>query len=104
MFIIGLNAYHGDASACLFKDDKIIAAAEEERFTRIKHSAGFPINAINFCLKEGNIKIDQVDHITINRNPKQKILKKIMYASSKLFNYNFIQNRFVNIKRIYFKN
>ena len=100
MNILGINAYHGDASACILKDNKIIAAAEEERFTRIKHSAGFPIHSINYCLDEAGLNINQLDHITINRNPKQKIFSKIIYASFKLFNYNFIKNRISNIKRI----
>ena len=51
MIILGINAYHGDASACIFVNNKLIAAAEEERFTRIKHSAGFPLNAIKFLFK-----------------------------------------------------
>ena len=50
--IIGLNAYHGDASACIFRDGRLVAAAEEERFTRIKHFAGFPVHAIRYCLEE----------------------------------------------------
>tara|TARA_X000000950_G_scaffold21586_1_gene23293 strand:+ start:160 stop:360 length:201 start_codon:yes stop_codon:yes gene_type:complete len=50
MIVLGLNAYHGDASACIFKNDVILVAAEKERFTRVKHAAGFPINAIKFCL------------------------------------------------------
>ena len=50
MYILGINAYHGDAAACIFKDNKILAAAEEERFTRIKHTAGFPIKPLNFVL------------------------------------------------------
>ena len=101
MNILGINAYHGDASACILRDNKIIAAVEEERFTRIKHSAGFPINSISYCLKEAGLNIDQLDHITINRNPKQKIISKIIYASFKLFNYNFLKNRINNIKRIH---
>ena len=100
MFTLGLNAYHGDASACIFKDNIILAAAEEERFTRIKHAAGFPINAIKYCLDVADISIDQVDHITINRNPKQKFLKKVLFASTKLFNLNFIKNRLKNLKKI----
>ena len=100
MYTLGLNAYHGDASACILKDTIILAAAEEERFTRIKHAAGFPINSIKFCLNKAQISIDQIDHITINRNPKQKILKKVLYASTKLFNFDFIKNRFNNLKRI----
>ena len=101
MNILGINAYHGDASACILRDNKIIAAVEEERFTRKKHSAGFPINSISYCLKEAGLNIDQLDHITINRNPKQKIISKIIYASFKLFNYNFLKNRINNIKRIH---
>lgn len=100
MFILGINAYHGDASACIFKDNIILAAVEEERFTRIKHAAGFPINAIKYCLDVASISIDQVDHITINRNPKQKLLKKVLFASTKLFNLNFIKNRLKNLKKI----
>ena len=100
MLILGLNAFHGDASACIIKDNLIIAAAEEERFTRIKHAAGFPINAINFCLKKAGVEINQIDHITINRNPKQKIIPKLFYASFKLLNFNFIKNRLTNLKKI----
>jgi carbamoyltransferase len=48
--ILGLNAYHGDSSACLVKDGVLVAAAEEERFRRIKHWAGFPSEAIRYCL------------------------------------------------------
>ena len=100
MFTLGINAYHGDASACIFKDNIILAAVEEERFTRIKHAAGFPINAIKYCLDVAGISIDQVDHITINRNPKQKLLKKVLFSSTKLFNLNFIKNRLKNLKKI----
>jgi carbamoyltransferase len=100
MYILGINAYHGDAAACIFKDNKILAAAEEERFTRIKHTAGFPIKSIKFCLDKAQISIEQVDHITINRNPNQKLLKKILFASTKLFSLNFIKNRFNNFKKI----
>jgi carbamoyltransferase len=100
MYILGINAYHGDAAACIFKDNKILAAAEEERFTRIKHTAGFPIKSIKFCLDKAQISIEQVDHITINRNPNQKLFKKILFASTKLFSLNFIKNRFNNFKKI----
>ena len=102
MIVLGLNTYHGDASACIFKDDVIIAAAEEERFVRIKHAAGFPINAIRFCLEEAGITINQVDHITVNRNPKQKIIEKILYATTRIINFNYIKNRLKNLKQINF--
>lgn len=55
MLILGLNAYHGDSAACLIKDGKLVAAAEEERFRRIKHWAGLPTQAIDYSLREGGI-------------------------------------------------
>src|SRR5438046_9896613 len=69
MTILGLNAYHGDSAACLIVDGKLVAAAEEERFRRIKHWAGLPTNAIDYCLREGGISLRDVDHIAINRKP-----------------------------------
>ena len=100
MITLGINAFHGDAAACIFIDDKLISAAEEERFTRVKHSAGFPINAINFCLNYSNFKISELDHIAVNRNPKQKIISKLLFASKNVFNYKFLLNRFNNLKKI----
>lgn len=79
MYILGLNAYHADSSAAIFKDGEMIAATEEERFTRIKHWAGFPVQAISFCLNEAGITLEQVDHITIGRDPKAKLSRKIRY-------------------------
>ncbi len=67
--ILGLNAYHGDSAACLFVDGKLVAAAEEERFRRIKHWAGLPTEAIDYCLREGRLTWRDVDHIAINRKP-----------------------------------
>ena len=60
MHILGINAYHGDSAACLLMDGELVAAAEEERFRRIKHWAGFPTEAIRYCLSEVGIGIDQV--------------------------------------------
>lgn len=67
--ILGLNAYHGDSAACLFRDGALVAAAEEERFRRIKHWAGLPTQAVNYCLAEGGVSIDEIEHIAINRKP-----------------------------------
>jgi carbamoyltransferase len=83
VIILGLNAYHGDSSACIVVDGKLLAAVEEERFTRIKHWAGFPVESIKYCLNEADIHIKDVDHIAINRNPKANFLKKALYAFSK---------------------
>ena len=80
MIILGLNTHHADSSAAIFVDGKLIAATEEERFTRIKHWAGFPEQAIRFCLKEANVTIDQVDHITIGRDTSAKLDRKMLYV------------------------
>ena len=101
MIILGINAYHGDASACIFIDQKLIAAVEEERFTRVKHAAGFPINSIRYCLKYSNKKLSDVDHICINRNPKQKIFQKLIFSSKKLLKFNFLRDRISNLKKIH---
>lgn len=79
MYILGINAYHADSSAAIFKNGVMIAATEEERFRRIKHWAGFPSLAIEFCLKEAGITLEQVDHIAIGRDPNAKYWRKIGY-------------------------
>ena len=80
MFILGINAYHGDSSVCLVKDGQLIAAVEEERFRRIKHWAGFPSEAICYCLEEAGIDLARVAHVAINSNPKANLLKKIGFT------------------------
>lgn len=100
MYILGINAYHGDSSACLLKDGKIINAIEEERIRRIKHWAGFPSEAIKFCLADAGITIKDVDYITIGRNPSAHLKKKIFSSLKKLINYKFIKDRVANIKKV----
>ena len=80
MYILGLNAFHGDASACLVKDGVLVAAAEEERFRRIKHWAGFPSLAIAYCLAEAGIGLRQLDHVAVNQDSRANQLKKIAYV------------------------
>lgn len=79
MYILGINAYHADSSAAIFKDGVMIAATEEERFRRIKHWAGFPSMAIQFCLREAGISLKEVDHICIGRDPMAKLQKKLLF-------------------------
>ncbi|UCC91400.1 MAG: hypothetical protein JSV39_03755, partial [Candidatus Aenigmatarchaeota archaeon] len=69
MNILGISCYYHDASACLLKDGKVVAAADEERFTRIKHDNNFPKNAINYCLREGKISPKDVDYIGFYEKP-----------------------------------
>jgi len=80
VWVLGLNAYHGDSSACLVRDGTLVAAAEEERFRRIKHWAGFPELAIRYCLEAAGIGPGEVDHIAVNRDPKANFWQKLVFA------------------------
>lgn len=83
MIILGINAYHGDAAAALIRDGKLVAAVEEERFNRVKHCAGFPTEAIRFCLAKAGVSIDHVDHIGISRDPSAHLHKKVLFAATR---------------------
>ena len=100
MYILGINAYHGDSSACILKDGKLIAAAEEERFRRIKHWAGFPTEAIKFCLIEAGISMSDVDQVTVSRNPSANIHKKIMHSVKNLVSIKALKDRLANTKKV----
>lgn len=80
MNILGINAFHGDSSACLVQDGKLVAAVEEERFNRIKHWAGFPAESIRYCLEEAGIKPEQLDHVAVSYNPKANFTRKIGFT------------------------
>ena len=68
-YILGISAYYHDSAACLIKDDEIIAAAQEERFTRKKHDSAFPLEAIKYCLSEANINLEDVSYIGFYDKP-----------------------------------
>jgi len=82
MIIVGINAYHADSSAAIFVNGKMIAAIEEERFTRLKHWAGFPGLSIAFCLKEAGVNWQDVDFFAIGRDPRAKFFKKLLFLAS----------------------
>lgn len=101
MIILGVNAYHADSSAAIFVDGRMVAAIEEERFRRVKHWAGFPSMAIGFCLKEAGVTLDQVDYITIGRDPKAKFAKKILFLLKDPFGaYKTVRTRMDNRREI----
>ncbi|HAF21331.1 MAG TPA: hypothetical protein DCK93_00200, partial [Blastocatellia bacterium] len=83
MYILGINAYHGDAAAAIIKDGKLLAAVEEERFNRVKHCAGFPAESIRYCLRAAGIGIEEVEHIGVSRDPSAHLHKKILFAASR---------------------
>jgi carbamoyltransferase len=80
MNILGINAYHGNASAAIVCDGRLIAAVEEERFNRVKYAAGFPVQAIRYCLKEAGLTLADVDHVAVPRNPYARLATKLFYA------------------------
>lgn len=101
MTILGINAYHADSSAAIFVDGKLIAATEEERFTRVKHWAGFPALAVKFCLKEAGISLEELDHIAIGRDPKAKFKNKMAFlAKNPLANVGMVMDRLKNAKNV----
>jgi carbamoyltransferase len=78
--VLGINAYHADPSACILVDGELVAAAEEERFRRLKHWAGVPTEAIRFCLREGGVGLGDVDQVAINRDPRSSFRKKVAFT------------------------
>ena len=100
MYILGVNAYHGDSSACLLKDGEIVCAIEEERIRRIKHWAGFPKQSIKFCLEDQGITIHEVDYITVSRDPKANFFKKVVYAFKHSASFSSIWDRLRNSQKI----
>jgi carbamoyltransferase len=70
--ILGISAFYHDSAACLVRDGEIVAAAQEERFTRRRHDAGFPANAVRYCLAEGGVALDALDYVGFYDKPLLK--------------------------------
>jgi len=100
MIILGINAYHGDSSAALMKNGILLAAIEEERIRRIKHWAGFPSEAVKWCLSYTGTNIRDVDYISISRNPLARFHKKIIRIFSKRPNFYFLKERLNNYGKV----
>lgn len=100
MKILGLNAYHGDSSACIVIDGELICAIEEERIRRIKHWAGLPSESIKWCLSFADIGIEDIDYIAISRNPSAHLHKKVLRVLTKTPSLSFLTNRLQNVSKI----
>ncbi len=98
-YVLGINFLHSDTSSCIFKNGKLIAAAEEERFSRIKHTSSFPVESIKFCLNEAQIDISDLDVITLNSNPFSSLDKKILFTLKNLKRYVLAFKSISNIKK-----
>ncbi len=79
MIILGLNAFHGDSAAAILRDGRLVAAAEEERFRRVKHWAGFPSQAIAYCLREAGLSLSDVDHVAVNQDSHAHHVRRLSY-------------------------
>ncbi len=78
--ILGINAFHGDSSAALVRDGQLVAAGEEERFNRVKHWAGFPVESIRYVLQEANVSICDVEHVAVSFDPKANLGRKALFT------------------------
>ncbi len=99
MNVLGLNAFHADSAAAIICDGQLVAAAEEERFRRIKHWAGFPSEAIGYCLREAGISLTDVDHIAINQDSSAHLWRKIAYLARQLPAPGLVLQRLRNRQR-----
>lgn len=100
MYILGINAYHAGASACLIQDGQLVAAVEEERFRRIKYCAGFPAQAIRYCLNKAGIEPQDLDHIGISRDPNANLHKKVLFALRRRPSLRLIKQRLQNMAEV----
>jgi len=100
MIVVGINAYHGDASAVLLRDGQLVAAVEEERFRRIKHWAGFPRESIRTCLAMAGVSPQRVDHFAISRNPRAHLGRKILFALRRRPGTQLLRDRVHNASRV----
>lgn len=99
MNILGINFNHSDTSACILVNNKIIAAVEEERFNRIKHTNAFPKKSIEYCLMKANLKLNDIHIIAINTKPLSNIFKKIIFSINKFVSPNLAFRSLMNIKK-----
>ena len=96
MIILGLNAFHADSATCIVRDGKLIAAAEEERFRRIKHWSGFPSEAIAWCLADAGLTLADVDHVAVNQDSKANFWPRLGYMIRKRPSLGLVIDRLRN--------
>lgn len=96
MIQLGISAFYHDAAACIVKDGKVVAAAEEERFTEIKHDYSFPVNAIKFCLKQANINIKDVNEVCWYEIPELKKNRVLTTFKKRWFKTFLLKKKFLS--------
>ena len=100
MVILGLNAYHGDASVALVKDGRLASAIEEERLNRKKHCAGFPGLAARAALEQAGVRPEEVRHVGISRDPLAHLGRKVLFALSRPNLLARVKDRLANLGRV----
>jgi carbamoyltransferase len=98
--ILGLNAFHGDAAAALVVDGELVAAAEEERFNRVKHSAGFPALAAAWCLADSGLAPSDLDHVAIGRDPRANFGAKLRTTLRRAPSLSYLRRRLENAAKV----
>jgi carbamoyltransferase len=98
--VLGISAYHGDAAAALLIDGQLVAAAAEERFTRVKHAAGFPSESVRSCLDSAGLAARDVDHFAIGRDPRANRLAKMLFALRTRPSVGLVRDRASNGGRV----
>jgi carbamoyltransferase len=94
MIVLGLNAFHGDSAAALVRDGVLVAAAEEERFRRVKHWAGFPADSIAYCLREAGVSLADVQHVAVNQSNRANLVRKLAYLAANAPGLGLLRERF----------
>src|SRR3954454_20523422 len=101
MNILGINAFHGDASVALVKDGTLAGAMEEERLNRRKHCAGFPALAAKAVLEQAGVKPGELDHVAVSRDPKANLHKKILFAIQQRPSFTkIVKDRLANVAKV----
>jgi carbamoyltransferase len=100
MFVLGINAFHGGASAALVQDGRLLAAVEDERFRRAKYWAGFPSESIKWCLQQAGISPQDLDHVAISRDPSAHLAQKVLFALRRRPSFAAIKDRVSNMAAV----
>jgi carbamoyltransferase len=100
MYILGINAYHGDVSAVLLRDGELVTAIEEERFRRVKHWAGFPTQSIRACLEAEGIEGRDIAHVAVSRNTRAHLLRKVGFVLSSMPSPKLVTDRLKNARKV----
>jgi carbamoyltransferase len=100
IYVLGINAYHGDVAAVLLRDGELVAAVEEERFRRVKHWAGFPTESIRTCLRMADIGGRDVMHVAVSRNSRANLAHKLWFMARRRPSFGLVRDRLRNARKL----